>query len=71
MCHVYELKTLSKFAHFPLQRAADNAEAVKDIEQRLHSLSGLLTSPASEDDYVEKARRMELQRFVRVQTSIS
>ena len=37
---------------------------VKEIEQRVQSLSGVLTSPASEDDYVEKGRRAELQRFV-------
>ena len=42
----------------------ENAGAVKEIEQRVHSLSGILASPVREDDHVEKARRIELQRFV-------
>lgn len=48
----------------PLQRTADNAGAVKDIDQRVRSLAGLLAAPVGEDDYAEKARRMELRRFV-------
>ena len=46
------------------QQTSDNAECVKDIEQRVQSLSSMLTSPASEDDYAEKGRRAELRRFV-------
>ena len=49
---------------FPFQQAADNIESVKDIEQRAQTLSGLLSSPVGQDDYAEKARRMELHRFV-------
>jgi hypothetical protein len=50
----------------------DNAEAVKDIEQRVNSPSGVLASPVGKDDRAEKARRTELQRFVLiVQTRIS
>ena len=30
----------------------------------MQSLSGILVSPVSEDDYAEKGRRVELQRFV-------
>jgi len=30
----------------------------------VQSLSGILASPVSEDDYAEKGRRVELQRFV-------
>jgi len=37
---------------------------VKGIEQRVQLLSGVLSSPASEGDYVEKGRRVELWRFV-------
>lgn len=37
---------------------------MKDIERRVHLLSGVLASPVHEDDYAEKARRVELQRFV-------
>ena len=44
----------------------ENVEAVKEIEQRVHSLSGILASPVREDDRAEKARRIELRRFVLV-----
>ena len=48
----------------PLQQTSDNAEKVKEIEQRVHSLSGVLATPVSEDDYAEKTRRIVLWRFV-------
>ena len=35
---------------------------VRDIEKRVQSLSGVLASPTSEDDYAERGRRLELQR---------
>jgi len=39
-------------------------ESVKEIEQRVESLSGMLASPVGEDDHTEKGRRAKLQRFV-------
>jgi len=36
---------------------------VEEIERRVQSLSGVLTSPVGEEDYREKGRRMELRRF--------
>jgi hypothetical protein len=44
---------------------------MKEIEQRMESLSGVLASPVSEDDYAEKGRRAELRRFVLSQVYIS
>ena len=62
----------SSFAYFPLQQTSDNVEGVKEIERRMQSLSGVLSSPVSEDDYAEKGRRVELWRFVpvRIQSSV-
>ena len=62
MCPACEQLIPSSF--FPLQRTVENAEAVEEIEQRVHLLSGILTSPVRKDDHAEKARRTELQRFV-------
>jgi len=39
-------------------------ESVREIEQRVQSLSSTLASPVNEDDYAEKGRRVELRRFV-------
>ena len=39
---------------------------MEDIEQKARSLYGLLETPVREDDYAEKGRRLELQRFVLV-----
>ena len=39
-------------------------DKVKEIEQRVQSLSSVLASPVGEDDHAEKGRRVELQRFV-------
>ena len=71
MRRVRETGTFSSSVRFSLQQASDNVEKVKEIERRAQSLSGVLASPASEDDYVEKGRRVELQRFVLVQIHIS
>jgi len=49
----------------------DNEGNVKEIERRVQSLSGMLASPVSEDDYAEKGRRAELQRFVPTHLFIS
>jgi len=61
---VRDLNTSSSFSRFPLQQSSDNAEGVKDMERMLHSLSGVLASPVSEDDYAEEERRAELWGFV-------
>ena len=47
---------------------SDNAENIKDIEQRVHSLYDVLASPVGEDDYAENARRVELRRSVLMRT---
>ena len=46
----------------------DNAENMKDIERRVQLLYGVISSPVGGDDYAEKARRVELRRFVFTQT---
>ena len=56
---------------FSLQQTSDNAEGMKEIEGRVQSLSGVLASPADENDYAEKARRVELRRYVSLQMYIS
>jgi len=71
VCHVYELNTFSSFHYFLPQQTSDNTENVKDIERRVQSLYGVLASPASEDDFAEKARRVELRRFVFIQMHIN
>ena len=53
------------------QQTTNNTDSVKEIEQRVQSLSGVLASPVSEDDYAERGRRVELQRFVLVWLHIS
>ena len=45
---------------------SDNGEKVKEIERRAQSLSDVLASPVSEDDYAEKGRRVVLLGFVLV-----
>jgi hypothetical protein len=47
-----------------LQQSAANAEQIKDIEERIQSLSGVLASPVGDRDSEEKARRETLRRFV-------
>ena len=71
VCAVRELNTSSSFPRFPFQQTSDNAENVKEIERRAHSLSRVLASPVNEDDYAEKERRLELRRFVLVRIYIS
>ena len=44
---------------------------MKEIEQRVQSLSGVLASPMGENDYAEKARRVELRRYVSIRTYIN
>ena len=71
MFHVYELDTFSSVDCFLPQQTSDNTENVMDIERRVESLGGVLASPPSEDDFAEKARRVELQRFVFMQMHIN
>lgn len=66
MHHFCDPDTSSSFVPLPLQQTSDNDEAVEEIEKRVRSLSGVLTSPASEDDYAEKERRAEFRRFALV-----
>jgi hypothetical protein len=68
---VRELGIFSSFAYSPLQQTSDNTENMKDIERRVQSLSGVLASPVTEDDYGEKRRRVELKRFAPVRISIN
>ena len=60
----------SYFPCFPPQQTSDNADNLKEIERRVRSLSSVLASPISEDDYAEKGRRMELQMFVTSHTNV-
>jgi hypothetical protein len=46
---------------------SDNIEKVEEIKRRVRSLSGVLASPVSEDDYTEGVRRGVLRRFVLAQ----
>ena len=60
-------KRLLTLRLFPgAQQTTNNTDSVKEIEQRVQSLSGVLASPLSVDDYAERGRRVELQRFVLV-----
>ena len=70
MCYVCELNTSSSDC-FLLQQTSDNTGNVKDIERRVQSLYGVLASPASDDDFAEKARRVELRRFLFIQIHIN
>jgi len=70
VCYVCELNTSSSDC-FLLQQTSDNTGNVKDIERRVQSLYGVLASPASDDDFAEKARRVELRRFLFIQIHIN
>ena len=58
--------TSSSLTRFLFQPTSDNTEGMKEIERRVQSLSGVLTSPVSENDEREKERRTKLRRFVPV-----
>jgi len=58
-----ELNASPPFTCLCFQQTADNTDDVKEIEQRVQSLSSILASPVSEDDYAEKWRRSVLRRF--------
>ena len=48
---------------FPQQTAA-NTQRIREIEERVESLAGVLASPICDEDSEEKARREALRRFV-------
>ena len=54
----------SSFTCFLPQQTEDNKNIMKEMDQRVLSLSGVLASPVGEDDYAEKWRRSVLRRFV-------
>ena len=47
-----------------LQQTTANAQQIRDIEERVQSLSGVLASPICDEDSEEKGRREALRRFV-------
>ena len=59
-----EPTTTLSHTRFSFQPTLDDVEMMKGIEQRVQSLSGVITSPVHEDDYAEKGRRVELRRSV-------
>ena len=54
------LSTADRF----LQQTTANAQQIRDIEERVQSLAGVLASPIYDEDSEEKARRETLRRFV-------
>ena len=46
-----------------MQQTAANAEQMRDIEERVRSLSEVLASPVGDQDSEEKARREVLRKF--------
>ena len=63
MCGVLKYPNLLTTDRF-LQQTAANAQQIRDIEERVESLAGVLTPPVSDEDNEEKARREALRRFV-------
>lgn len=47
-----------------LQQTTANTKQIKDIEERVESLRGVLTAPASDQDNEERTRRDVLRQFV-------
>ena len=47
-----------------LQQTADNADQIKEIEERVQSLGEVLASPVGVRDDAEKARRNALRKLV-------
>ena len=47
-----------------LQQTTANTKQIKDIEERVESLRGVLTAPASDQDNEERAQRDVLRQFV-------
>ena len=63
MCDALKCPVLSAADRF-LQQTAANAQQIRDIEERVQSLAGVLTSPICDGDSEEKARREALHGFV-------
>ena len=47
-----------------MQQTIVNVEQIRDVEERIQSLSEILTSPVGDQDTGEKARRAALKMFV-------
>ena len=47
-----------------LQQTAANVDQIREIEERIQSLGGILTYPVGDQDSGEKARREALRMFV-------
>ena len=47
-----------------LQQTTANADQIKEVEERVQSLGGILAYPVGDQDREEKARRDTLKRFV-------
>ena len=50
--------------HLFLQHTTANGEQIKDIEERVQSLTEVLTSPVDDQDSEERTRREALRKFV-------
>ena len=48
----------------PYQQTIANVNQIKGVEERIESLSDVLTSPVGEQDVEEKARREVLRKYV-------
>ena len=46
------------------QQTAINAQQIREIEERVRSLTGVLASPICDEDSEEKTRREALRRFM-------
>jgi hypothetical protein len=62
-------RVVLQIANRPLQQTANNVERIKDIGERVESLSEMLTRPVGDQDTEEKARRESLKRFALLRNS--
>ena len=46
------------------QQTTANADEIKEVDERIRSLGGILARPVGDQDSEEKARREALRRFV-------
>ena len=63
VCGVLKYLVLMIADHF-LQQTAANVQHIKDIEEKVRSLAGVLTPSVCDEDGEEKARREAFRRFV-------
>ena len=47
-----------------LQQTTANADQIREVDERIQSLDGILTYPVDDQDSEEKARRKVLRKFV-------